>query len=749
MANPSLKVTLEVDDKGSVVVKQFGKTVDSVNLKNFGDKMGSVAKGAGSLAKSFAAVAAGAAAMGGALVAAVGAFSLKAAVEEFADFEQAWVKLGNVTGENLDEIKTKIMELPSELGSATELMSGYYQVLSAGITGTKESMDMLTVASKTAQEAGIAQGEVVRGLSSFMDAFKESAKESSETSYKLVESYEDGVVSFKKVATEMETVAGKTMDAARAADLLYTIEKEGKTTISDLIPYIGNLSNAAAAVGMSSNEMAAALAEVTQSGAGTAESVTALRSLITSLSKKFDDMPESVRKYGSAAEAVKNLGFDGVLKKIWEHTKGNSSELIDLLGRQEAYLALLQLSKGEFTQYGKKLSEMTESTGAFDDAWKRYSGTLRAVWDTFKNTVGNQIILLVEYLAPTLKEVIESAGAWLEQNRELIQVNLGGWIKNVVETGKDLIESLIGIKEKTDDATEKVGGFIGALEKIGLTIGFVAKVVDKGIKMIGSFMDAIDDVNKKKVKVEFEGEGSLTRPLSEKIDEMTKLVQDFSGIVQEPMITDIDLSAVTSGIEQASNHYASFSGQIDEGLLPLLDNTTVGESIDEMSDVFGAAKDLMEEPIVPEFNFNPAQAALEAYAATMQDQISAAMLWAATASNEMYRNQAKKTVNRLQSEYNKTAAYLGNVYGAENSFRGYASGTGVAGVPSDGLAYVHKGEIIKSPAESEIERRGRGEKTVNVYLSPQLMVADEAGTRKAIGWIKQGLKEYDRRVGDA
>ena len=323
--------------------------------------------------------------------------AFRAILSLYADFEVALKRLGNVSDETIPEMRKKILSISPALGSVTELTKGYYQVLSAGVTEPLKAMELLRVSAKISKEATIEQGEAVKGLAAVMGAY----------------------------TTELKS-------ATTAADLLYTIEKLGIITVQELTPLIGNLANMARAVGLNANEMAAALAQVSTTGAGTSISVTQLQSLLTALSKKFTLLPPEIRKYGSAIEAVKALGFQGVLKEIMRFTEGNSTALVKMLGRQEGYLALLQLSKNEFGGYSERLEEMTNKVGAFDDAWKRYSTTLKAIWDTFKNTIGKQAILIGEKLAPGIKKVVERTSAWFQANEAIITQSMATVIDAIV-----------------------------------------------------------------------------------------------------------------------------------------------------------------------------------------------------------------------------------------------------------------------------------------------------------------------------
>jgi TP901 family phage tail tape measure protein len=333
--------------------------------------------------------------------------------------------MGNVSSESLDDIKQKIRSLPAELGSSTELMKGYYQVQSAGITEEKAALDLLTQSSKTAKEAHIEQGEVVKGLAAVMGAYKDELKTTSD-----------------------------------AADLLYTVEKKGITNIQELIPLVGPLANMAKSLGINVNELGASMAQITKSGAGTSVTLNQLQALMGNLIKPSDELQKIMAKYGGVQAAIKELGFAGVLQMIMEKTQGNTEAVGKLFESKEAILGLLQIAKGSFSEYGATLDEMTRKTGASTDAWNRYKDTLPAIWETFKTNIGKQVMIIGESLAPSIKIVLQGLSDWVEKNRSLLSVNIAeriaGWTVGI----KDLASKIDEIITKAKDIitiTAKVG----------------------------------------------------------------------------------------------------------------------------------------------------------------------------------------------------------------------------------------------------------------------------------------------------
>ena len=125
---------------------------------------------------------------------------------DFTKYETKLVDMAKVTSEPFDQIEAKLGTLGPILGSSKDLMEGYYQVISAGVKDPVKALETLTIAAETAKAAHVEQSEVVKGIT------------------KMMAGYEGAISS-----------------ASEAADLLFSIEKEGQTTVAELIPVIGGL----------------------------------------------------------------------------------------------------------------------------------------------------------------------------------------------------------------------------------------------------------------------------------------------------------------------------------------------------------------------------------------------------------------------------------------------------------------------------------------------------------------------------
>ena len=403
-----IKLEIIVDDKGTATVKQFGKDTEKAfddagkSTEDFKDDLDDASGGMEDLDSEASKTLLTIGALGAAFVAAAASFVLKESIQEFAEFESALTDMGKVTSESFESITARIQELPPELGTATELVKGYYQVISAGVTEPVAAIETLTTASQLAKTAHVEQAEVIIGLTSVMDAFGTSS--------------------------------------IGSADALQIMEKTGKTSVGALIPVIGELSSGSAALGLSLEEMGAAFAAVTLQSGGTEKAATQFKALLTSLISPTTEMAELLGEYGGAQEAIKEIGFGGVLKLIADETGGNAAATKKLVGSVEAYLGFLSASAKDMATYNQNLGEQKEKTGALAKAWEDYGETLNAIWDTFKNTVTNQFIMIGKDLAPAIKKVIERSGEWLEANQEIITQDIAASIDAITISVKALAE---------------------------------------------------------------------------------------------------------------------------------------------------------------------------------------------------------------------------------------------------------------------------------------------------------------------
>ncbi|WP_164562002.1 phage tail tape measure protein [Nitratidesulfovibrio vulgaris] len=374
-------------------------------------------------------------------------------LRETARFETALADMGKVSTRSFGEIKSEIMALPPELGSATELMEGYYQTMSAGVTEPVAAMDMLVTASKAAKGAHVQQGEVIKALTKVMTGF-----------------------------------AGELTTAAEASDLLFAIEKDGQTTVAELVPHIGSLAALSREVGVAATEMGGGLAQITQTAGSTSDAATQLKAILIGLYKPTEEMGKLLKRMGyeSGQALVADRGFVGALQALREAADKAGKPLSKMFESSEALIGISALAANNFSGVNEKIRSMANAAGMTDKAYNDFKRTLEGTWETAQNTIGHFALVFGNEWAPSVKRAVEDTQKWLMSH----DADIAEWGR---ESGESL-ESLMGTvrsfidvyKSVPDEITGPAGtGIIGTMlfgRKVGVFLAAVHAATEIGEK---------------------------------------------------------------------------------------------------------------------------------------------------------------------------------------------------------------------------------------------------------------------------
>lgn len=289
--------------------------------------------------------------------------SIKQTISDFSAYQSALTDMGKVTDESFSLIDQKIRSISPELGSATQLMQGYYQTISAGVTEPAKAMDMLKTASMAAKAAGVSQAETITALTKLMAGY-----------------------------------SGAIRSAADASDLLFAIEKQGQTSVGQLVPYIGDLAAISNQAGVSVSEMGATFAALTQTAGGTAQAATQYRAILVGILNPQERLRDLLKEMGyeSGVALVKQKGLSQALMMISEQAKKAGLGIGQVISSTEAISGLGPLLQTNFKQVLTNLEEMEKRTGATFNAFGRYTETINGQLDTLQNSLRNVSVAIGE-----------------------------------------------------------------------------------------------------------------------------------------------------------------------------------------------------------------------------------------------------------------------------------------------------------------------------------------------------------------
>ena len=279
--------------------------------------------------------------------------------------------------EELNKYADEFINISIRTGQAKEtIIEGAYQALSSGIP-KEELTDFIEIAAKTATAGKTSAETAIATMASVMNAYKLSA-----------------------------------VEAGDVADWLLTIQNKGVTTVDELGKSLANITSVAAPLGISLNDVGAALAVMTQNGKNTAESTTLLKAMISDLAKSGTQAADRFEKL--AGTTFLNFIKQGnslkdALDLLDKEGQRTGETMLDLFGGVDAGNGAMLLTGKNAKQFADRLKDVSNRAGEMEDAYKTSSSNIATEWDRLCNAMDSKWRKLVTWLEEpiyiTIKEV--------------------------------------------------------------------------------------------------------------------------------------------------------------------------------------------------------------------------------------------------------------------------------------------------------------------------------------------------------
>lgn len=223
------------------------------------------------------------------------------------------------------------------------------------------------------------------------------------------------------ISSVMNAYGADVISATQASDMMFTAVNLGKTTFEQLATSLYNVTPTAAAIGLSFNNVSAALASMTATGVPTAVATTQLRQLMLELSDSTGVVGKAFQKV--SGESFKEFIAGGgnlsqALNLLDGAAKGSGKGINELFGSVEAGGAALALTGPGAERFASAIDAMANSAGATDKAYKTMNTTLaasmgkiQAAGAVFLTNIGTKMAPSVEKLASSFVTLLQSRGA--------------------------------------------------------------------------------------------------------------------------------------------------------------------------------------------------------------------------------------------------------------------------------------------------------------------------------------------------
>lgn len=282
-------------------------------------------------------------------------------------------------------------------------------------------------------------------------------------------------------------------DAERFSDALFTTVRLGKTTITDLASSVGRVAPAAAAVGVSIEELGASIAVLTSSGLSTEEAATRIQASLTQILNLTDAQAAKLKELGVdlSVTGIQTRGYVETLRDLDRAVEGDIEKLSEFVSNVRALQGLTVLARDDARGLRDAMLGMGDAAGATEDAFGRMSQTLGFAFRRLRTTVADVATELGTAFLPLVRDMVDSFQRWFAANRDEVR----RWSKTVVANlrfvgsaigaTRDLISTLI------DDSLDKalIGETFIELQRIVTTS--ILAIGKASLKTIGQVLSVI------------------------------------------------------------------------------------------------------------------------------------------------------------------------------------------------------------------------------------------------------------------
>ena len=321
---------------------------------------------------------------------------LKAIVEMGTTFEKNMAKITGLVGISQKDMagwKEAIMQTSKEFArSPAELSNAMFFITSAGLRG-QTALDALNVSAK-ASAAGLGDTRDI--------AFA--------------------------VVSSINAYGKENMSAAQATDVLVATVREGNLEASDLADVMGRVIPISANMGVSLNEVGAAIAVMTRQGADAAQSVTNLRGIFRVIAKPSKQAERALRDYGLSAvslrEQLEKQGLLSVLKTLNGVFADNESAFTKVFGRMQGMIGFQSIMGASTADNIKLFERMADVTGITDDAFGAMADTsafkMEQAFNELKIAGTNLGLEVLPDIAKAVTDIVPKLAELIPQFAELV-----------------------------------------------------------------------------------------------------------------------------------------------------------------------------------------------------------------------------------------------------------------------------------------------------------------------------------------
>ena len=386
-------------------------------------------------------------------------------VREASQFETSFAKIQGLVGVTADEIgvlEDAARRLGPQFGiSATEAAEALFFITSAGLRGAGAT-EVLEASLKGAA-IGLGDTKTIADLAtSAVNAYGES-----------------------------------NLGGAQAVDVLAEAVRLGKLAPEELAGAMGQVLPLASNLGVSFDQVGAALAGMSKTGTDASTASTQLRQILATIAKPTGEANDALAEMGLSAaglrEQIKEKGLFSTLETLTDAFDGNIEATTAVFGNIRALSGVLDLMGASAEDNALVFEQMADQTGVLDEALGITADTAAFKFDVAMATARDSLLeiglAILENVSPRLDDFIK----WMEQNGPAIET---GFIRIFDAVDKfitseilaNIIQAFADMWPEIEQTIESLGNLVLALSPL------LEGTLDNILPMIGDMASIMSDI---------------------------------------------------------------------------------------------------------------------------------------------------------------------------------------------------------------------------------------------------------------
>ena len=260
------------------------------------------------------------------------------------------------------------------------------------------------------------------------------------------------------------TLNAYNLTTAHAADVSRAFFKAvdlGRIQLEEVAQTMGRVTILGSQLGITYDELFAALATLTIQGVDAAEGMTFLRNLLLKLIRPTEKMQEIFEEWGvdTGSMAIATLSFEGVLKKLSERAAQSTDpldEMSESFNRVRATLGAAGIAlEDTFAKFDKNLNEIRnasdETSKAFDEisdnSGKKFRKEMERIKNFFVEELGTKFVEGVVDFSEAIGGLSNALQGFSKIGFTALNLGAFGFLKNQVQAAGQAVQDM-GLKLK-------------------------------------------------------------------------------------------------------------------------------------------------------------------------------------------------------------------------------------------------------------------------------------------------------------